>query len=148
MKDVKIECEVKEPHVAFNKDDVTCVLLENYSVNLTLRGVPHRVTIGKGFVYDGASIPRFFWRVVGHPYQGRTLPGATVHDALYASELMARSDADSVFYAMMKATKTGRVKRLLFWLIVRFFGGSVWSHHTARSREKARKFVKVEFGGC
>ena len=37
-------------------------------------------TVRAGFVTDGASIPRLFWRVVNHPYAGRILPGAILHD--------------------------------------------------------------------
>lgn len=41
------------------------------------------------FMTDGASIPRFFWRVVGHPFSTDYLVGAIVHDyyCQYAEKL-------------------------------------------------------------
>ena len=32
---------------------------------------------------DGASIPRFFWRIIGHPLQGANRYYAASHDSLY-----------------------------------------------------------------
>ena len=34
----------------------------------------------KGFVYDGGSIPRFFWRVIGPPFTGKARYAYPIHD--------------------------------------------------------------------
>ena len=41
-------------------------------------GIPHFV--GRGFPFDGISIPRALWRVAGHPWGGYLL-AAVIHDA-------------------------------------------------------------------
>lgn len=46
-------------------------------------GHKFKMTIPKGFIFDGASIPRFFWRIVGHPFSPRFLLPALIHDALF-----------------------------------------------------------------
>jgi len=44
-----------------------------------------------GFVCDGASIPRFFWRLIGHPLQEPIVRAAILHDAAYAGTLYGRA---------------------------------------------------------
>ena len=41
------------------------------------------ITVPQGFKYDGASIPRFLWPIVGHPWSGYYDQAAAVHDLLY-----------------------------------------------------------------
>jgi hypothetical protein len=41
----------------------------------------------EGMPTDGASIPRFFWRIVGHPMDPQFLPAATWHDAACIHQL-------------------------------------------------------------
>jgi len=41
------------------------------------------VTVPYGLVFDGASIPKFLWPVVGHPYDSDFVQAAAVHDYLY-----------------------------------------------------------------
>ena len=36
-----------------------------------------------GFVCDGASIPRFFWRLCGHPYDKIHIKNGVKHDYAY-----------------------------------------------------------------
>lgn len=40
------------------------------------------IRINKGYNWDGASIPRFLWRVVGSQYNPEFLPASMVHDWL------------------------------------------------------------------
>ena len=37
-----------------------------------------------GFEYDGMSIPRLFWSIAGHPFQGRGMRAGAIHDYLYS----------------------------------------------------------------
>lgn len=39
-----------------------------------------QVIIPRGFVTDGASIPRAFWSIIGSPYLPEFITGAIVHD--------------------------------------------------------------------
>ena len=54
---------------------------------------------------DGASIPRFLWRVCGHPLEVPRVYAAAVHDWLYAHghELgISRAEADAIYYALLR----------------------------------------------
>ena len=42
----------------------------------------YKFTIPKGYCYDGATIPRFFWRVIGPKTDNKFLLSAMVHDTL------------------------------------------------------------------
>ena len=54
-------------------------------------------TIPAGFIFDGASVPRFFWRFVppGRPWLLRAACG---HDFLYERALYNKAYADKRFY--------------------------------------------------
>jgi hypothetical protein len=94
------------------------------------------LTTPKGFITDGASIPRFFWRVIGGPF-GRYRTAAVPHDAAYRGELivthlgrpiprLARCTADEWFLDIMRYEGIAPWKRRVMWWAVRHFGGRSW----------------------
>ena len=96
----------------------------------------------KGFVFDGASIPRFFWRIIGHPLDHEFIRAVLLHDGLYASELLAQALSDEAFLEFMKYyDDIGWLKRNAMHKAVRVGGGSVWKDHTPESIKEARKYV-------
>ena len=59
------------------------VLLNNIEyVSERYNGQYYRICIGKNYNWDGATIPRFFWRIVGSQYNPDFLPASLVHDWL------------------------------------------------------------------
>lgn len=96
-----------------------------------------------GFESDGASIPRLLWAFVGPKYSCDTFAAAFAHDALYASELTTRAQADYAFMLILRACGVGVVKARAYWLAVRVCGWAVWKKHTPDSIAKARAFVDV-----
>lgn len=87
------------------------------------------VLIRKGLQTDGASIPRAFWRVIGHPFIGWLLPHAIAHDALYAGELCTRAEADKYLLESMILAGVAWWKRNAVWSAVRAGGWLVWARH-------------------
>lgn len=77
-----------------------------------------------GFVTDGASIPRFLWRVLGHPFEAQTIGPAVRHDHAYQTGSLTREAADERFYSDLKAAGVGAFKAWLFYRGVRLFGAS------------------------
>lgn len=77
-----------------------------------------------GLLTDGASIPRVFWPLIGHPYQGLYLKAAIIHDYYCVPQNRYRrwQDVHGVFHDAMKANGVGRVKALLMFFAVRRFG--------------------------
>lgn len=75
-----------------------------------------------GAVIDGASIPRFFWRVVGGPFEGKYRRASVVHDWHCAIRVRPSRDVHRVFREMCRASGCGRVFSFLLWAAVRVFG--------------------------
>ena len=55
--------------------DVTVRFCDRYIDRRSRRHTAHR-----GEITDGGSIPRFFWRVAGPPFQSPLLPAYIIHD--------------------------------------------------------------------
>lgn len=63
------------------------------------------IVVPKGFESDGCSMPRFFWRLFGHPFDMQYLREAILHDWLYktqifdleTADLLSRATADLLF---------------------------------------------------
>jgi hypothetical protein len=88
-----------------------------------------RHNIPKGFRFDGASIPRFLWPVVGHPLECDFVVGAIIHDFLCGRTLTAkdRLAADRVFDEVNDYTGVGDCKRWTLYRGVRIGAWWVWT---------------------
>ncbi len=102
-----------------------------------------KITVKKGFIFDGASVPRFFWRVVGHPFSYALIRAALVHDVMYASEYFKREVADELFSEMLDISGVSELKEDVMTLGVRIGGGDVWDEHTQESVLDALNYIKV-----
>lgn len=93
--------------------------------------------IPKGFVTDGGSIPRFFWRVVGAPTDPQTCGPYIKHDWKYQTGCVSRAQADEELYADLRAAGVGYFRAKAVYYAVRMFGAS---HYTTISggRPEAR----------
>ena len=103
------------------------------------------VHVKPGFKTDGASIPRFLWRVFGSPYDPDIFPAAIGHDALYRGEIVPRKDADRAFLRMMEKSGVPEKKRRLIYRGVRWFGWITWLGHTDASVKEARRYIELDF---
>jgi len=54
------------------------------------------VAVPAGYCFDGASVPRFFWRIVS-PYQPYVIRAACGHDYMYENAIWDKSTADDLF---------------------------------------------------
>ena len=121
-----------------------CVLEEDFSFTVKVNGKHYHIEIQQGFIFDGASIPRIAWRVVGHPYQMPLLVCALPHDILYASEFFKKEECDWIFLELMKSVGINWIKRNTIWSAVKLFGGLVWLKHTKYSINKAKSYMTVK----
>jgi len=90
-----------------------------------------------GMRTDGASIPRFFWRIIGPPMTGRYRQAAVIHDAAYTGVLKwrvggaaveyDRKTADALFLKLMEALGVSWWRRGLMHAAVRWFGAKRWT---------------------
>ena len=98
--------------------------------------------VKKGFISDGASIPKGLWWLIGSPFTGNYTRAALLHDALYASELYERDICDDIFLNEMEKDGVSWWKRNLMYSAVRSFGWTVWSSHNDEDVSRARLFIE------
>ena len=76
----------------------------------------YEFSIPKGYCYDGASIPRIFWRIIGANTDNRFLIPALIHDILCEHHEYIdndRSFSTVVFNTLLEASGVNRFKRFL-----------------------------------
>ena len=103
--------------------ETECVLLSDWTVSV--RG--HTFTIAAGTTTDGASIPRFLWRLCGHPYQVPRAYAALLHDWLYTHGWhfgISREEADECYYALLRHFGIAAWRAGIEYYAIRWFGGS------------------------
>ena len=87
------------------------VRLVNYKKDKT-----YNFEIPKGYCYDGASIPRLFWRIIGTNTDNRFLIPALIHDILCENHSFIDNDrkfSTEVFNALLEASEVNAFKRFL-----------------------------------
>lgn len=83
------------------------------------------IEVPKGFISDGASIPKAARCIVGDPFKFDYLGPAIIHDALYRKGFLdhvSRSDADSIFKDLLWDTDVPVWKIPPFYAAVRVGG--------------------------
>ena len=86
------------------------------------------ITVPAEFESDGASVPRFFWRVVFPPGDAQALRAAIIHDYLYREKPTGwtRIAADNLFYKVLTGDGVPKWRARLAYWGVRLFGRSSW----------------------
>lgn len=92
-------------------------------------GVQYVVTIPQGFTFDGATIPRVCWLLIGAPFEPDFQLAACVHDlfcnqSVETGDYQARVIGDATFFKLLQVAKVPRWKRVLMYLGVRL--NSFW----------------------
>ena len=102
--------------------------------------------VPKNTVVDGASIPRFFWRVIGSPFVGNYREASVVHD--YYCEIRTRpwKKVHKMFYFASLTGGVSEVKAKVMYAAV-YVGGPRWetkvitiqpqTHRSSRSTDEA-----------
>jgi len=94
-------------------------------------------------MFDGASIPRLCWPVVGPPLRAAYRPGAAVHDAAYKAclrvltpdnkdatqRVLTKTLADEMLYDFAVWRGTPRWRARMMWRAVDKFAGAAWEKH-------------------
>ena len=87
------------------------------------------LTVPAGFESDGASVPRFFWRIVFPPGDTKALRAAFLHDYIYRTHPAGwtKAQADDLFRKILIEDGVSRTSAALAYYGVRLFGGSSWA---------------------
>lgn len=97
-----------------NKGTDLVTIHKRFSYNYTKECL---IVVPKGFICDGASIPKWAWIVVGHPF-AEYVEAAVVHDWLYETKPCSKHFADKVFLQAMKDLKVNITKRrIMYWAV-------------------------------
>ena len=82
-----------------------------------------------GESYDGASIPRIAWSIVGHPLQREFRWPSYWHDRLCENSRTwsERRLADAVLLCLLEKERVGYLRRTAMWLAVRLYAWTWWS---------------------
>jgi hypothetical protein len=83
-------------------------------------GVVH--TTPGGFAFDGASIPRPLWSVMGAPLEGPYVRSAAQHDFECAIQVAPSRVVHRRFLHALRAEGVGRVRAALMYAAVAAFG--------------------------
>ena len=117
--------------------DQVYMLLED----LVYDGSKFKITVKKGFDFDAISIPKIFWTLVDSPFTGRAVRSATVHDALYASQILPKSECDKIFLEAMKDDGVSYIKRNAMYMAVKVGGAS--AYEDTEDIEKYKSLIEV-----
>lgn len=131
------------PKPVIQMGDGFATLMEEYKIKIVNKNQSYMLTIMEGFKFDGASVPKALWSVVGSPWDADILAPALVHDALYATELVNRHEADDIFYKLLKKNGMGTLRAYNRWMAVSMFGWYVWMNHKSATISKARRYVRM-----
>ncbi len=112
-------------------------LRRDYGVEFVFRGVLWRLTAKAGFDFDGASIPKFAWSIIGDPLALDILIAALFHDLQFCCHHAAwpLGLTNVLFLEIQKASESSRVKRNLTTKVVQAAG---WSHWKKTPEEIAK----------
>lgn len=104
-------------------------LLEDFSITSHLH-------IPAGYEWDGATIPRVFWSLVGGPFDLQIVAASLVHDWLYFTRLWDRKKADRALRDLMVAAGAPQKRARVIYRAVRVFG-ALFYRRTKADREYA-----------
>lgn len=80
--------------------------------------------IPKGYCFDGASVPRFFWRIIGPNTDNKFLVASLIHDVLCENHQYIDNDrkfSTQVFNVLLEASDVMPLKRYCMKHSVNFY---------------------------
>ena len=113
------------PVLVWREDAALRIIVEDFTC--VVDGVSYSVPAGYA-EFDGASIPRWMWGSVGHPFMREFECAALIHDYFYDHPeargrhgLDDRQAVDTLFYRQLMAEGVARAKaKMMYWGVQRF----------------------------
>ena len=97
----------------------------DFDFGVFIRGV--HILVPGFFCIDGASIPRYLWSLVYHPFDAKIILAALVHDWLYWNHQVSKEEADLIFLDLLIANGVNPYTAYLMYQAVAAFGDSSWT---------------------
>lgn len=92
-----------------------------------------------GSIVDGASIPRFFWRVIGSPFVGYYRRPTVLHDVYCENKSRTSDDVHAMFYEAMIADGVSKTKAKIMFNAVHDFGPK-WGDNVINTMDEKNCF--------
>jgi hypothetical protein len=83
-------------------------------------------TAPAGAIIDGASIPRFFWRVIGSPFFGHYRRASVIHDVYCVSKERPHKQVHRMFYEAIRADGVSKTKAKAMYFALKL-GAPRWN---------------------
>lgn len=121
------------------------ILLKDFVWDDPLLGI---IKVPSGFLFDGASIPKSAWTVMGlHPFSSEIIRAGLVHDYLYSVKVIGRKDADDVLHRILKyEDQLSSCKIFLIYSAVRVAGSEFYDNKQQKSDyyrpEEVKQFLE------
>lgn len=93
-----------------NKKTISVALIDKIKDEVYYFSIP------KGYCFDGASVPRFFWRIIGSNTDNSFLIASMIHDVLCENHHFVNNDrkfSTKVFDALLTVSEVSPFKRWL-----------------------------------
>lgn len=115
------------PPLQLSPDGEMWTVAEDFEYRVGSEDSGEVIKVPKGFMSDGASIPKIFWSWIGGP-TGRYFYAAVLHDWLYYKKIYKRAKADKIFYEAMGVLGVPNWKRSMMYMAVRMCAWISWNN--------------------
>ncbi|MEW8279795.1 MAG: DUF1353 domain-containing protein [Candidatus Thiodiazotropha sp.] len=78
--------------------------------------------VPKGYVVDGASIPKSTWSIIGGPWSGRYRNAAVLHDWMCDETISNSNYVHRLFYDVLLESGVNTIKAKIMYIAVRKYG--------------------------
>lgn len=96
--------------------------INNKDLHVVIKDLKHKETykfvINKGYCWDGATIPRIFWRLIGPKTDPKFLIPSMIHDKMCENHSIVGNDryfADKVFENLLKVSEVNVFNRFIMF---------------------------------
>lgn len=148
--------------ISYQSNKLLVELTEDFILYFEHHGLVYKLKVFKGFIFDGSSIPRIAWSVLGKSQIGYSLIGSLLHDLMYmekdgilenschyefgfitfgkwisATIQFTRKEADDIMFAVLETNEgsknnISKTQKALMYRSLRLFGNSKWKTSTPR----------------
>ncbi len=137
----------KHPDLKALLDGINWEVREPFEYRVGSEDSNEVIRIPKGFITDGASIPKIFWSIIGGPW-GKYGYAAVVHDYLYHTKKYTRKKSDQIFLEAMKVLGVSWWKRRIMYQAVRWAGWIPWKKHKVNTGVAVALLGLLCVSGC
>ena len=100
------------------------IVIEHVVITLNIaKDIYIGITVPEGFIFDGASIPKFGWLILGPPFEPEFIIPACVHDWIceHAETYADRMIGDTIFFKLLTHEDVKYWKRAIMYALVRLY---------------------------